>query len=125
MLCERRNRNLAASIQGGVHSSFGGDLYLASRIVQASHHVGHVEIVLSAFNTHDALPGCREHRFGLDCFLNSCIQTQPLESRHRQYNGIVFPLVEFGEPRIDVAPEVYYLQVRTPKLDLALTPQTR
>jgi hypothetical protein len=82
-------------------------------------------VVRPALDAHGPLGNGRKAHIALEGLGNAVFMSQALHSCGRKDNRIELSLVEFSEPRVEVAPEGDDLDVRPDALQLARTPEAR
>ena len=83
------------------------------------------EFVISytQFNTQGSLANSREHLFRIKKGSDPLRKSQPVQSGPGKDNGIIFTFIKFTQPGIQIAAQVFDVQIRTKAGQLCLTPQ--
>ena len=120
---EGSDRDLAASAQSVEQRPLAGGGGTSRSVVQEFQMLACGGIAFADFDPERSLPRSRAHDFGRDDLGDQLRLTQTLQPRCGQYDGVIFPLLKFAQPRIDITAQGMNVQISPNGLQLSLAPQ--
>ncbi len=118
-----RQRHRAAATHATADCPLGSDTQPRGHIHQGLQSGVQIVALAADFNAQGALAGGRQHLLWLEDMANALLQAQALEARSGQYDGVVLPLVELAQARVQIAAQRHDLQIRAQVLQQHLAAQ--
>ncbi len=85
---------------------------------QAPCHLKRSAVVVASLNRQRTLTHCGAENTGIENFGDAMLPTQAPQSRRSQHDRVVAAFIQFAQARVDIAANIFDLQIRTasPKL---------
>ena len=89
-------------------------------MIQRLHDLARSVIVAATFNAQCTLPNRRCHHVDVKRLDNSALQTEPPKPSQREDDGLIIPIVELAQARVDITAYRTYLDITTLVFQLRL-----
>ena len=107
----RSHGRLASATERGQHGTFGGDPGPCLGMLQALGDLKRGIAIVARLHRQRALAHGWTHHAGIEEFRDSIFQSQTPQSGRGENDGIVAAFIQFAQPGIDVAANVFDLQI--------------
>ncbi len=118
-----RERHGAAATQGTAHGALGCHAEPGGLVGERRHRLQQVVAFGAHLQAQCALAGGRQHLVGLEQGTDAAFQTQALEARGREHDGVVLAFVELAQAGIEVAAQRLDVEVGAQRLQQHLPAQ--
>ena len=107
-----RDRRLTTSLQSERERSLGFAALPRKRVVERAHQLDAASVVLTAFDTDDALTHRRHELLQIEPVSDAIFEAEADQPGRGEHDCVVLIFLQLAQPGLDVAPQREQLQVR-------------